>query len=272
MNIIIKALDTIRFNIPSELLKVAFLDNVRSFRNSPTNLNEAILTTILRPRVLIDANLVGGEEVIVDLDGVPHRNIDNYSVVYEIPTQRINYRSLMNVLSVGYGQSTSTNYAPFVGADNNTCSGPNEVLKAATRVGDSLSSVPNVSTAKASIVGENTVVIYDQAGIAGFYVLRCLVANEENLNNISPRSFIPFSELCVHAVKSYIYNNLIVKLDNAYLSGGQELGAIRNLVESYSDAEENYMTYLSEVWTKTAYMNDTIRHDRFIKMQLNSAL
>jgi len=272
MNIIIKALDTIGFTIPTDLLKVCFIDPLKGFRGSPLNLNEIILNKVMRPRVLIDANLVGGEEIIINLDGIPHRTIDNYSVIYEIPTATVNYRTILNVLSVGYGQATTINYAPYLGAYDNSSYGSNEVLKTASRVGDSLSSVPNVSTAKADIVGHNTIVIYDQAGIAGFYMLRCLVANEENLNNISPRSYLAFSELCVLAVKAYIYNSMIIKIDKSYLLGGQDLGSIKNIIDSYSDSEEMYNTYLHEVWSKVAYMNDTPRHDRFIKMQLNSAL
>jgi len=274
MNIITKAIDTVKFNIPMELLKIAFKDDAQNaWRRAPLSIDDIILNEVIRPRIIIDTNLVGGEMLMVPLDGLLGKSIDQFSMVYEIPPERLNYRTLMSVLSVGYLRGTGYGFQGYSNAGQSGCSnGMSDLSMASRRVGDSMSSIPNVSTAKCDIVGHNTVLIYEQAGITGLYELRCLVANEENMNNISPRSYLPFAELVLYGVKSYIYNKLIVKIGSSYLSGGQELGAIKDLVESYSDSEENYNTYLKEVWAKVSIMNDTPMHDRLIKAQINPAL
>lgn len=273
MNIITKAVDTIKFNIPIEILRIAFKDSIYNHNRAPISLDENILNQLVRPRVLVDSNLVGGDTVIIPLDGLNYRVIDNYSVVYEIPSDVINHRNILSVLSIGYlSRIGGTGYSHGNHTGSSNCSGSNDLLNAAMRVGSSMAGIPNVSTARADLVGNNTVVVYDQSGITGLYELRCIVANEANLGNISPRSYLPFSNLCLHAAKSYIYNRLIVAIDSAYISGGQELGAIKNIIESYSDAEENYQTYLNEKWRPTAFMNDTPSYDRFIKMQISPGL
>lgn len=273
MNILTKAIDTIKYSIPIEVLRIAFKDNIYNHNSAPISLDEYILNKLIRPRVMVDSNLVGGDTVLVSLDGLEYRVLDNYSVVYEIPSDVVNHRSIMSVLSVGYAKRLgSTGYSQGIHAGNSSCAGSTDLLNAAMRVGSSMAGIPNISSAKADLVGNNTVVVYDQSGISGLYELRCIVANEDNMNNISPRSFLPFSNLCLLAAKSYIYNRLIVAIDSAYLSGGQELGAIKDIISSYSDEEENYQTYLNEVWRPTSYMNDTPNYDRFIKMQISPGL
>lgn len=270
MNILTKAVDSCKYRIPIEVLKIAFNDEVQNWRQAPISLDEMIMNKVIRPRVLTDANIVGGETILVSLAGVQGRTLDQYSIIYEIPAELIMYRSLMSVLSVGYLRGMGNGYNGYAGTNFNQSG--NDLLGAAKKVGDSMASIPNVSTAKADIIGYNTIRIHDQAGILGLYELRCVVANEENLNNISPRSYLAFSELVVLAVKSYIYNTLIVKLDSAYLAGGQELGSIKSIIEGYSDEEENYNTYLENKWRPTAFMNNTKDHERFIRLQINSAL
>ncbi len=273
MNILVKAVETVKYTIPIELLKIAFKDEVYNYTSSHISLDERILSNIVRPRVLIDCNIVGGEMILVKLDGLKQRSLDRFSVIYEIPLELVNYRTILSVLSVGYlngmGYGNSRSLQQAAGAIG---SSSNDLLQASSRVGAAMSNIPVVSTAKANVIGNNTILLYDEAGISGLYQLRCLVSNEENLNNISTRSYLAFSNLVVYAVKAYIYNKLIVQLDNAYLVGGQELGSIKNIVESYSDAEENYQTYLNEVWRKTAFMNDIPSYDRFIKMQISPGL
>lgn len=269
MNILTKAIDEIKWRIPFELLQIAFKDDVQDWRRSPVSLDDKILTKIIRPRVLIDANLVGGQTIIVSLEGLTPKYIDTYTIVYEIPAEKVLYRTIMAVLSIGY--------LPFSTAYNSMGAGmgsvnPNtmsDILSAAQRVGDSVSNIPPISNGSVELIGYNTILVRDQLRVTNAYQLRCVIGNDENLNNISPRSYHVFSRLCELAVKSYIYNKLIVGIDQAYLTGGQVLGEIKNLVDSYADAEENYRTHLDEVWRPTAFANDNMSYQRFIKLQIS---
>jgi hypothetical protein len=272
MNILIKALDTIKYSIPNEILRIAFKDDIINMRQAPTSLDEQIMSKVIRPRILVDSNLVGGQMIIVSLQGVPPKYVDTYTIIFEIPLELIMYRNIISVLSIGY--------LPYVSSYNSLGSGMgtvnpnsmNDVMSAAQRVGDSVSNIPPISNATVELIGANTILVRDQLRVTNAYQLRCIVANEENLNNISPRSYQAFSKLCLLAVKSYIYNKLIIAIDMAYLTGGQELGQVKSYVEGLSDAEENYQTYLAEVMAKVFFMNDTQSYARFIRTQISPGL
>lgn len=272
MNIIAKALDEIKFSIPIQVLQVAFQDDLHQWRRAPVGLDQLIQEKVIKPRVLIDANLVGGQEIIISLGDILPSYNDTHSIVYTIPPEKLAYREIVSVLSVGY--------IPFVAAGAlGALSGPmmapgcgNDLMSAGQRVGMAASNIPMITNATCDLIGHNTVLIRDQYRSSPVYQLRCVVANEANLSNINPRSYHSFSELCIHAIKAYIYNTLIIKIDQAYLAAGQELGAMKNYVESLADANENYQTYLREVWRKTAFVNDTINHERFIRSQISPGL
>lgn len=275
MNALIKALDEIKYTIPFEVLRVVFR-NTTDWRSAPTSLDSEILNKVIRPRVLLDCNLVGGQSIMVNLGDIPYQYNDAYSIVYRIPAERLLYRSLISVLSVGYLPflpGHGGGYGNSIGAANAfAMNNFNDVSMAAQRVADSFSSMPSVSTAQAEIIADNTVLIRDTNRVTNAYQLRCIIGNEENLNNINPRSYISFTKLCQLAVKSYIYNNMIIKMDSAFLSGGQELGAFKNYVENLADSEEMYRTELTEVWQKVAFMNDQVNHTRFLKSMLSPGI
>lgn len=272
MNIIAKALDEIKFRIPPQVLKVAMRDSSYNWRAAPVSIDEIILSRVIKPRVLIDCNLVGGTTIVVSLEGLEPRYSDVYSVVYQVPPERINFREIVSILSVSYmPQSLAYNGAGY-GTGVMTSHHNSEVGAVAQRIADSVSNIPVISNASADLIGPNTVLVRDGQRVSSAYQLRCVVGNEENLNNINPRSYLAFSKLCELAVKAYIYNNLIVRIDQAYLEGGQELGSLKNYVESLSDAEENYQTYLQEVMRTVMFVNDSKGYERFIKVQLCPAV
>lgn len=268
------ALNQLRHRIPNEVLREAFQRNRFDFRTAgaPVSMDEVITVKVIRGRVFDDCDTVGGEHVLIPLFNVPVRRIDLNTTVYEIPSERLNHRSIMSVLSVHY-------YMYSIGLsagnmDTGFYAGvfPNDLISVGQRIMDAAGSVPATSNANAELVAHNTVLIRDINRVTSTYMLRCVIANDGDFNNLHPRSYQQFAKLVEYAVKAWIYNNLIVQIDNAYLSGGQELGVIKQIVEGYADAEENYQTYLKEVWTKVAYMNDKQRHRRLMAIQINPAL
>lgn len=272
MNIFSKVLDELKYRIPQQVLREAFRDNMQQWRQAPVSVDSLIMEKVIKPRVLMDANIMGGQSAIVSLEGLAPKYGDSGSIIYEVPASRVSNREIISVLSIGYlpFSSSFNSLGQAMGTMN-----PNamsDLSSAALRVVDSISNIPVVSTATADLIGYNTVLIRDSARITGSFQLRCMLANEENLNNINPRSYAAFSALCEYAVKSYIYNNMLFRIDSAFLSGGQELGAMKSYVETLADAEENYQTYLREVWSKVAFVNDSNTYTRFIRLQMNPAI
>lgn len=267
-----KAIDEIKFTIPIEVLNEAF-KNQNEWRQAPVSLDEKIMTKVIRPRVLVDCNLVGGITLVIPIYDLTPDQVDDTTVVYKIPKELTQNRSIVSVLSVGYtqrgfGLAGGIN-SPMVSITPNNM---NDIMQAAQRVGDAVSTIPMISNANVTLIGENLVLVKTPFRTATIQSLRCLVSNDENLNNISPRSYHNLAQLCILAVKSFIYRTMLIRIDQAYLQGGQELGAMKSYIETLSDSEENYRTFLKEVWSPTAFMNDVPSYDRLLRLQVNPGL
>lgn len=272
MNPISKALDEIKFRIPVQLLQLAFQRDEWDRFNNMISLDEQIRLKVINPRILVDCDLVGGQQITVPLDGLAPLSTDQYMTIFHIPAERLANRTIISVLSLGY-MPYQVNFN--VGTGNVAYATPNSmnsITQAAQRIGDSVSSIPVLANTHAEIIGHNTIMMREAYRMGHVYYLRCVVANDEMLNNIRLRSYLNFSKLCELAIKSYIYNKLIIRIDQAYLQGGQELGRVKEIVDSYSESEELYQTYLKENWMKVSFMNDSFAYTRMIKLMTSPGL
>lgn len=265
MSAIKKALSEIRFSIPDAILQEVFVDRTSHWRNSPQSLDDQIVSLVLRPRVLVDADLVGGTEIFVSLEGVPARMVDQFMTIYAIPKDRTQGRSIVSVKHLSY-----LAYGALASMSANQLFQPCSVTpltSAAQAMFDSINSIPPISTARARLIGENTVLVQDTSPPVGVGMLRCTIGNEEELGNLPPRTYIDFADMCVLAVKAYIYNEYIIKLDLGFINGGQEIGRFKEIVDGYADANTMYREFLKTKWQKIAYGADREKMRRFIQLQ-----
>lgn len=263
MNPISKALTEVQFRIPKEVLHTVFVKRIERWRDTPKSVDEQIMALVLRPRVIIDCNLVGGREIWICLDGLRTGGDELYQSVYRIPKNRTNGASILSVLNVSFADPSRISAAGVAANGQN-----NMMLQGGQAVMDAMGMIPQTSTARISLIGENVVLIEDVMTMPANAYLRCLVANDEEMSNIQLRSYHHFAKLVEYAVKSYIYNNYVVDLDVGELRGGQQLGRIKEIIDSYADAEQNYQDYLRDKWTKVAYMNDRERYTRTLRLMI----
>lgn len=273
MNPIVKALDEIKYRIPIQILQLAFQRDEWNYYNPNLSMDEQIRLKVINPRILFDLDMVGGEQVTIPLDGLQPLSADSGFIVYQIPSERTYNRTIVSVLSIGYLSNNALPGWGCAGGASSFLSGmsANPLINSTQRIADSMSVLPPVSNATAEIIGHNTIIIRDTR-ITGSYYVRCILSHEENLNTIKLRSFPNLSKLCELAVKSYIYNKLIVRIDQAFLQGGQELGRVKEIIDSYSDSEELYQTYLRETMAKVSVMNDNISYERLIRIQVSPGI
>lgn len=255
-----KALAELGFRIPAPILKAVFLKPGMHWRETPQNLEENIMATVIRPRVLVDCDLVGGTEVLISLANCPMEQIDQYTYVYRIPKDRTQNRSIISVLSVSF---VATNSAASMGVFNTVNN--STMMQAGQAVMDAHASIPANTAVKCQLIGENVVAVYDSMIPGDYMSLRCRLGNDENLSHIQQRSWRHFSRMVELAVKSYIYNNYVIELDMAQLSGGQSLGRFRDIIDTYADAEQMYQEYLTENMEAVLFMNDVETDRNFIK-------
>lgn len=249
MNLVQQALNQLYYVVPRQVLEAAFIHPQPYSRRLPISLDTLIMDKVVRPRVMNDCNLVGGVETTIPLGGIRPEIFEDYSIVYNIPKQLTEGRSITTVLHLTYGEAPAR--ALQMGSPNNS-----GMLSGAQSVVDGVGEIPVVSTADVRLIGENTVLIRGNLQLPTNVYLRCILEQDEAFSHIQPRSFPSFFKLVEYAVKAYIYNELGMRIDQSYLSGGVELGRIREVVDSYADANELYQTYMEEVWAKTSLLND----------------
>lgn len=262
MNPITKALNELSFRIPKRILELAFLPKAHYgelYRKSLVSVEYRIREEVIEARVLPDCNLVGGTEVAIPLMSVTPQYLPEFKVLWRIPLSLTQNRKITRVYSLVYqrpGATIQTNYYAFGGSIYDD-------------VGSGLiashAPIPNISNAELQLVGENTVVCNTQIMMSPLLYLRCVVENDKELNNLPPATIPRLCKLIEFAVKSYIYNKLIIDFDKGAIAGGVELGNLTSIVESYSDSETLYQEYLDEHWRKIAILSDPVAHKRHLK-------
>lgn len=274
MSAIQTAINVIKYNIPDQILRLAFMPRVDNFNYTPLSLDSYIRDKVIAKKVLVDCNIVGGSIALLPLNGLKPIYADPFTTVFRIPIAMTQGRQIMSALSVSYypftitGNMTSSTGLYTTAMYNNT----SNVTAAAQRISDSVSNIPAISCANVELIEPNTIAVRDMYRMAYTQMLRCILENDPNLNNLNPRSWQKFGKLCTLACKSYIYNNLVVEVDKAYLAGGQELGSIKDIIDRYEDAEEKYVEMLETQFKKILFMNDMQSYNRLLKIMINPAL
>jgi hypothetical protein len=75
-------------------------------------------------------------------------------------------------------------------------------------------------------------------------LLVCMLGYDSDFTNISPAMIKPLCDMGIYATQMFIYKELKIDVDQAYIEGGSELGAFKELIESYSDAKEKFQEAL----------------------------
>jgi len=269
-----KAIDEIMYEIPREILELAFVDH--DVRNSPWLQQHVSIETMLREqiiqrRVRRDLNLIGGAEIRVPLSGLEPKLVESYAEVYTIPMELTGGREIIQPLNVSYGQNGGfgynygmSQYSGFLGSEPGRSAVSNQVIG----VMASHSPIPLVSTDNVTLIAPNTILVRDVVAKTPHSWLICLVANSGEMENIQPAYYGFIAELSVLACKAFIYTKLRVGIDQGQLMAGQELGVIREVISEYADANQTYRELLKEKGGKLMFMNDRKRHARDLRSRV----
>jgi len=270
MNAILYGLNEIHFRIPEEVLEIAFIDNTHRV-NQVISIDERIMCKVIRPKVLIDCNIVGGIDLVVPFSPANVRRLEPTKFILEIPKSLTNGASIVSANTI---LSTNTMYANsyfsnnsnmwYDGFNNLTVS---PMLTAGLKMMNALSDLNIVQTARLEVIGENTIIVEEPNFMITTGVLKCTVENSKNLENINPRSYLAFGDLVVACIKMYIFKHLRIKLDKGYVLGGHELSTVKETIDEYSDAAQIYADELKR-WKKVAFFNNNISKSAFIKSML----
>lgn len=254
------ALADIKFQIPPRILEAVFVNYSDHWRSAPLSIDEAIMSTVIRPRVLVMCNLIGGTEDTISMDLAMHTRENDYTSVYRFPKAATQDRSIVSVLNITFADPMRANSYGM----GSIC-GSSTMMQAGQAVMNSHAAIPITSTAKIQLIGENTVMVRDNIVLPANVFLRCILANDENMAHLQIRAYRPFIKLCMLAVKAYIFNEYILEMDAGELKAGQLLGRFKETIDRWEDAEDQFQDHLTLVMQKVLFMNDGETYQRHLK-------
>ena len=260
-------LNEMYFNIPREIINLAFTQN-NNYRNPSTTVDDEITTEVLRKRVMVDLNLASQETVNIPLQFCETIYRDISKVAYFIPKTLTNGRSIISV------HNTLSNF--YMNGDI-AMSGRSDVegssiLDNALTLRNNLDSVNITQTARIDLIGENTILI-DEGIISDMDVsVTAVLENDANLNNINPRAFKVLAEGFVLAVKAHIYTNTIITLNKGIVYAGHELSIIKDIIDEYREANQDYNEWYKTKWKKAAFTQNDKAMEKYVSMMLGNAM
>jgi hypothetical protein len=235
MDTINHILKYIYLNIPEEILNYVF--------KSDKNLS---MDSIIKEKIIVDivlrrCNLYTGKLKKILLkesykiktrSDIEFLVYSEYSL-YKIPPQARENKDILDVISV----YPSTEYASnIVGYDVT----PNRASNVSEAVLDSITGDNIFITPDVKILDNNVILLTPPQPIVSTWIANCMLKYDEYFTNLSPNAIRYVEKLGLYATQQYIYNKLRVQLDKGFLIGGQELTAIKNVVDEYKDARNKF--------------------------------
>ena len=245
--------DLMGLAIPRKILNIAFMAKAKAYRVN-TTLEKQINDLVITPHVLKDCNLVGGITLTIDLNkcyiSKYINNDDNENCIITVPDEVLSGRKIIQPLSVTTNFSYS-NVSP-------SYSSSNMAINMLQSVSDTtIGQAPGDVYTDLTLIARNTILIEENIFDVGDGYIEVDVENNANLSNISTRSYPAFSVLVELAVKAYIYNELVLELEDGSLYYGHNVSKLAEKVDSYESALEEYREYLKTTWAKVANINNT---------------
>lgn len=261
-----KMLTTVRANINARILHETFKP-VTPYDTGFTSIDSCIISKVIRPRVLVDLNIVGGTEAIIDLNDLAYEILNVTDIVFRIPKQRTQNRSILSALSVSF--LTSRMPGAWFGGTGYTTTGilnnrDNSAVTSATAgIVASFDKIPVTGTADVEIIGENTIIIKNIPGMLMNMYLRCLLSNDENLSNVPVKAYMLLGKIAVAAVKAHCFITMQERIAGGKLEYGQDFNFISDIVSGYSDANETYDDLIQQ-WRTMAILMDPTTMSRLV--------
>lgn len=262
--------------IPMELLDAVFEPRARMMA-----LDECIYNDVITPRVLKECSIYAGKMTAIELsqDYLEDTQTTPYSsypygvmyAVYRIPPEAREYKSITTVVSVEFPTSMYSS-APFGGIGAGMGCGNQAHLSdlacSALR-GVAGGSIGHPKPLPERLAGDLVKLTpTSTTPLPGFsWMLICRLEYDSELTNLTTSGLRPFVELVEAAVKAYIYNYSILKIDKFYTQGGMELGRVREIIDSYADQNEKYAELL-QLFRRTSTILDKPGLHKLIKRML----
>lgn len=270
MDLIQHALAEVKAQISPQLLARTY-NNPDDFGFQVTSINDYIKKNIITCRVLRDCNILGGQEMYIETRRATKIKQMRETSIYIYKASDWMGNGLITVTDFRSG-----NMSPYGGCSSGGTSGPpgdagilGDAYKHAefqARRKEEAYDIGGSSLVR--IIGDNAISIQNTL-VPPIGVFTVIIGHNPDLTDMGRRTAIFFSKMVVAAVKADIYNTTLLSLAEGDASRGFILTSISDVVNSYSDAEEEYQDYRLR-WGARAFENDPLRHDEFVKDQIST--
>lgn len=264
----------IRQHIPRQLLDEAFkpqrYDPIRSVRRYDNvlsqSLDDLIRTKIMEGMVGIDLEQIAGTEDLIPVSMAERIPYDPWNVVYRFNKKDLGGRNIIKVHEILLGYNLGFGVGGY-GEQNRS----KDMLTSVARdISRATVGVESTGSAYVELIGPNTVLVNDINIISGYTSLRCTLTYDKLFNEIKPAYRRDLAALSVLAAKAYIYNHLVIDVDEGVIRAGKTLGSFKQTLDKYEDSIQMYEEMIDTTISKIAIMNDTEQYRKVMKLALGS--
>lgn len=261
MSAIQYAINYLRPRIPRQILEQVFVSSNDAEQNknlgsltgcgANVSMEHRIREAIIEGRIKPDLEIVGGTKTFIPLDfPVRAQYVDPYTTVYYIPDEYTQGRPIVQLYGIHFGTLGYQNGGYAMHYNESAMNAANrQVLDAARKV-------PVAQTSYLGLINHNTFMVRFIFMPSATAYLSCRLGNDEELNTIRQTSYPAFAKLVEHAVKAHCFNELVINMGEAQLSGGQELGVFRDQVYRWEEANNDYDEQLKRLQKILRCFND----------------
>lgn len=237
------ALQRIYNTIPMDILRIAFKNY-----DTSVSMDDSIHKKVLVARVLDDASVRGGTilRFLLDSDWLHYVSSPSpyalgmsgsYSM-YHVPASARDHRDIATILQVRFPYSIGSNTS---GTMYHDCSSRGNSLGGLACSALNAQTGAGLVSSPAGIINPGNIIRLEPPQFNYIpWQITCRLKFDEQFSQLDVSSIQPFALLCEHAVKAYIYTHAIVEVETNVMYRGMELGVVREIINSYSDANEKY--------------------------------
>jgi hypothetical protein len=260
-----KILSEIKLSIPQEILEIGFKEYDSDI---PLSIDSLILEKVIKPYLIPDMDVYSHEVANTIIHREEFLSISPNGFIFKIKNDLLNGREVIKINSVVAQpiHDYPIHIHPYEYSSNRMHTKSEHLNEIANKIDKNHLSGVLEQSAITRRVGKNVFEVTEINPTYFEYNINMVVTNDLELNNINIRFFNDVSELAVLMVKRYIYNFLKVKLSKGYLYLGHELTGVKDVVDDYREAENEYKEKLKE-WKKKSFVQNPKNVDTLIKLQ-----
>jgi hypothetical protein len=232
MDIIKKSINDVLFRIPKKILGLAF------GTSTYTTMSTKIMDKVVRPRVMLDLNLLSSNTIFIPTSKFDVIASDSYGELWELQDGVIGEASIIAPLSI----STKQDLGP-------------------TWLNDDDLSYIDTHT-RLSMVSDNLVFVYGMNSLLSEAHMECSITYNDTMNQLPAGANKEISSFITLAVKAFVHNELIIEINEGYIHNGAELNIVKDYIDKYESSEEEYEDAKRHIIGKLLFMsNETAMED-----------